>query len=82
MTADQPGLPGMVSASEHEADLRSRGDDPTPRGVVRAVMLAWAAAYVAWWDRGHDRTHDACLMIAAGWAHQYVVDALNKIEVS
>jgi hypothetical protein len=72
----------MVSASEHEADLRSRGDDPTPRGVVRAVILAWAAAYVAWWDRTHDRTHDACLMIAAAWDIGLVEDALNKIEVS
>lgn len=36
----QPGLPGMTSAAEHEADLRSRGDDPTPRGVVRAVLEA------------------------------------------
>jgi len=36
----QPALPGMTSAAEHEADLRSRGDDPTPRGVVRAVLEA------------------------------------------
>lgn len=47
MTADQPGLPGMLSAAEHEADLRSRGLDPTPRGVVRAVL----EALCDWWTQ-------------------------------
>lgn len=36
----QSGLPGMTSAADHEADLRKREDDPTPRGVTRAVLEA------------------------------------------
>ena len=36
----QAGLAGIASAVEHEADLRGREDDPTPRGVVRAVLDA------------------------------------------
>lgn len=31
-------LPGLISDTAHEADLRDREDDPTPRGVVRAVV--------------------------------------------
>lgn len=46
------------------------------------MLGAWASACVDWWDRTHDRTHDACLMIATCWNMGCVVDALNKIEVS
>jgi len=62
MTADQPGLPGMVSAFEHEADIRSRGDDPTPRGVVRAVLEAvmWADGFERDKDSGLMRILDVC----------------------
>lgn len=38
--SNQAGLPGMTSSAEHEADLREREDDPTPRGVTRAVLRA------------------------------------------
>jgi hypothetical protein len=36
----EQALPGMVSASEHEADLRAREEDNTPRGVARAILSA------------------------------------------
>ena len=40
MTGEQAALTGIASATEHAAELRSRGDDPTPRGVVRAALAA------------------------------------------
>ena len=45
MTGEQAALTGIASATEHAAELRSRGDDPTPRGVVRA-SLAGAMRHV------------------------------------
>ena len=52
MTGEQAALTGIASATEHAAELRSRGDDPTPRGVVRAVLAAASEHGVFDWD-GH-----------------------------
>lgn len=58
----QAGLPGMVSPEEHEADLREREDDPTPRGVAQAVLRAAGLGLTGWLDR---RLH--VVDICAGW---------------
>ena len=52
MTGEQAALTGIASATEHATELRSRGDDPTPRGVVRAVLAAASEHGVFDWD-GH-----------------------------
>lgn len=64
MGSEQAGLPGMTSTAEHEADMREREDDPTPRGVVRAVLAAASTTIVTRRPRsGPLRVLDVC----AGW---------------
>ena len=54
MTGEQAALTGIASATEHAAELRSRGDDPTPRGVVRAALAAALPRVVALMFRDSD----------------------------
>jgi len=60
MTGEQAALLGLASSSEHAAELRSRGDDPTPRGVVRAVLNAAQSEYLFKWPGHQLRVLDVC----------------------
>lgn len=65
MGETQSGLPGMASAAEHEADLRAREEDNTPRGVSRAILAA-AIGNGALYVGAHWKTGQPMLRWASG----------------
>lgn len=59
-------LPGLVSDTEHEEDLRGREDDPTPRGVVRAVVERLVSHTLHSWKIRRDKSPITVLDVCAG----------------
>ena len=74
-SVEQAGLPGMVSAADHEADLRAREDDPTPRGVARAIIEGVRYAWLIdpselWTAKRPVRVLDVCAGYGC-WASEW-----------
>jgi hypothetical protein len=72
---EQAGLPGMVSAGEHEADLREREDDPTPRGTAAAVVTGAEFSWLRdpsklWMEKRPVRVLDVCAGYGC-WASEW-----------